>query len=174
MKKRTITALALVISLLVISCQSKTKSAATIDKTAVADSAKAVAQRIIDNSNKLDFEAAFNNYSADADARYTENGTTYPSLAAMKDAYKELMLSFEILQNSVKSWDVMVLDGEAAMVTLPIHAKLKVKDRDAIEIDYVWSALVQKRNGRWLVVQTHESWVNADKAMAALFPPPAN
>ena len=174
MNSRTIAFYALVLPFLTISCESKTKSAATVDKTVVADSAKAVAQRVIDNSNKLDFESAFRNFSEDADARFTENGITYSSLAAMKDAYKGLMQSFEIIQNNVKSWDVMVVDSEAALVTLPIHAKLKVKDRDAIEVDYVWSGLIQKRNGKWLVVQSHESWVNADKATEALFPTPSN
>ena len=174
MKQPTIATLALAHCFLAISCQSKTKSEPTIDKTAVADSAKAVVQRVLDNASKLDFEAAFSNYSADADARFTENGISYYSLAAMKDAYHELIPSFEINQNNIKSWDIMVVDNEAAMVTIPIHAKLKVKDRDAIEIDYVWSGLVQKRNGKWLVVQSHESWVNADKAMASLFPPPVN
>ena len=171
MKKRTTATFALLLAFMVNSCQSKTESAASVDKTVVADSAKAIAKRVIDNSNKLDFEAAFSNYSSDADARFTENGNTYASLDAMKAAYKDLMVSLEIVQNEVKSWDVMVIDAEAAMVTLPIHGKLKVKGRDAIEVDYVWSGLIQKRNGKWLVVQSHESWVNADKAMAALFPP---
>jgi hypothetical protein len=157
-----------------MSCQNQPSSSEKSNNAASVDSAKAVAQKIIDYSNKLDFATAFQYYSADSDARYIENGAAYPSLAAMKDAYNQLVPALDLLENTVKSWDVVVLNSDAVLFTLPIHAKIKAKNRPEYQFDYVWSAVIQKRNGKWMLIQSHESWVNAAEVMAAIAPPPQN
>ena len=153
-----------------VACQSSTPTPTQL--AAVADSARAVAQRIIDNSNKLDFPAAFQEYSADADARYVENGALYSSLDALKKAYAELSPVLELVANSVDSWHVLVLGPEAARVTLPIHLRIKAKGRPEYTGQYVWTGIVQRRGGRWQLVQSHESHPNAEKVMAAVMPVP--
>jgi hypothetical protein len=160
------------VALILAACQPSSPNAAQL--TAVADSARAVARRIIDNSNKLDFAAAFQDYSADADARYVENGMLYPSLEALKKAYAELTPGLELVANSVDSWDVQILGAEAASVTLPIHLRIKGKGRPEYAGQYVWSGIVQRRGGRWQLVQSHESWPNAEKVFAAIMPAPGD
>ena len=174
MKLRTTTLLASGLTLIIMSCQNQSNSSDKSTSTAAADSAKLVAQKIIEYSNKLDFQTVFQYYSADSDTRYIENGSLYPSLASMKEAYSQLVPTLEILENTVKSWDMIVINNDAVLVTLPIHAKIKAKGRPEYQFDYVWAALVQKRNGKWLLVQSHESWVNANEVVAAITPPTTN
>jgi ketosteroid isomerase-like protein len=139
-------------------------------KAAVADSAKVVAKGIFDNANKLDFPAAFKAYSADPDARYAENGVLYTSLDSMRKAYADFAPTLESVENTVDSWDVLVLGEDAAAMTLPVHLRIKAKGRPEYKGQYVWSGLVQKRGGSWKLIQSHESWLDADKVMAALAP----
>jgi ketosteroid isomerase-like protein len=135
-------------------------------------SAKAVARRIMAHSNQLNFSAAFDDYSADADTRYVENGVLFPSLDSLKKSYAEFVPILELVNNSVDAWDVTVLGPDAAVVTLPIHLKIKAKDRPQAMGQYVWSAVIQRRGGRWKAIQTHESWQQPEKLLAALVPPP--
>lgn len=140
-------------------------------KSVVTEAAKEVLQNVIHFMNKLDVNSALEYYSNDSDTRYVENGYLYPSLTALKDAYIKLLPGFEFMDQTVKSWDVIVLSEDAALVTLPMHARVKVKGRPEIEFDFVCSSVVQKRNGKWLLINTHESWLNAAEAMAAMTPP---
>jgi ketosteroid isomerase-like protein len=155
---------------LVVACQPPAGQQSDRRKGDVADSAKAVAQRVIDNSNRMDWAAVFRNYSNDPDAKYVENGVVYPSLQALEKAYAEFGPTLELVTNSVDAWDVVVLGPEAASVMLPIHLRIKAKGRPEAQGQLVWSAVIQRRNGRWQVVQSHESWQNAQQLLAALAP----
>ena len=139
----------------------------------VARAARAVAERVLVESNKIDFRAALRDYSPDADARYVENGVVFPSLAALQKEYDALGPALEVLENTADAWSVTVLGPDAAVVTVPIHLRIKMKG--GVELrnhPYVWSAVVQRRAGRWLLVQTHESHVRYDELVTALTPRP--
>lgn len=174
MKPGTNTLLAFGLTLIIMSCQNQSNPADKSTNTVAADSAKAVAKKIIDYSNKLDFQTVFQYYSDDSDARYIENGSLFPSLAAMKEAYTKIVPTIDLLENTVKSWDMITLNNDAVLLTLPIHAKIKAKERPEYQFDYIWSALIQKRNEKWVLVQSHESWVNAMDVIAAITPPATN
>jgi hypothetical protein len=137
----------------------------------VADAAKEVLQNIIDNMDKLDVNSAFEYFSDDPDTNYTENGFLYPSLTALKEDFNKLIASLEFLDQTVNRWNVMVLSNDAAVVTLSTHARIKAKGRPEYEFDYISSSVVQKRNGKWLLVHGHESWLNAAEVIAAITPP---
>ena len=141
-----------------------------LTKSVVADAAKEVLQKVIDHMDQLDVNSALENYSNDPDTRYVENGYLYPSLKAYGEAYLKLVPTLEYLDQTVDSWDIVVLSDEAAVVTLPMHARIKVKDRPEYQFDFICSSVVQKRNGKWLLINTHESWLNAAEAMAAIGP----
>jgi ketosteroid isomerase-like protein len=162
--------LAAVGALFAIGCQTQAPTLSDAQKASIADSVKTVVQRIIANSNKLDFPAVFQDYSADPDARFTENGALYASLDAMKKAYADLVPTMEIIDNTVDAWNVTVLAEDAAAVTLPIHLRIKAKGRPEYKGQYVWSGIVQRRNGAWKLIQSHESWQNAEQIMAAITP----
>jgi len=141
-------------------------------RSAVAHEAQAVAKRILDYSNQIDFARAMQDYSSDPDARYVENGVLFPSLDALKKEYDELGPTLEVLENVPDAYDVTVLGPEAAVVTVPVHLRIKAKGRPELKNHpYVWSVVVQRRNGRWQAVQTHESHVDYEKLVEALTPP---
>lgn len=157
-----------------LSCQQQPTDLTESKKTAIEDSARVVVKKVFELSNKLDYKTALRFYSGDPDARYIDNGAIYPSLQAMKDAYAQVGPTMELVENNVKSWDAVVLGNDAVAFTLPIRLRLKAKGRPEYAGEYVWSGIVQRRNGKWMIVQSHESWLNYAEAIAALTQPPAN
>jgi hypothetical protein len=162
------------IILLVLSCQPQQATLTESQKSEIANTAKAVVQNVIDNSNRLDFKAALQNYSGDPDTRYIENGMIFPSLTALEEAYNEFGPTLELLENRIDSWDIIVLAADAVSITLPIQLRIKPKNLSEYNGRYVWSGIVQKRNGKWMIVQSHESWLNYTEVVAALTPPSDN
>lgn len=139
-------------------------------KAEAVDSARAVVEKVFELANKLDYKAGLQFYSGDTDTRYIDNGSIFPSLDAMKEAYNQVGPTMELVENKVSRWDAIVLANDAVAFTLPIRLKLKAKGLPAYEGQYVWSGIVQKRNGRWMIVQSHESWQNYAEVIAALTP----
>lgn len=152
-------------------CQAGSHDLSDAQRGAVADTARMIVQDVFNKSNRLDFMAALTSYSPDADARYIENGVLIPSFDALKKEYAELGPTLDSLANTVDSLNVLVLATDAAAVTAPVHFRIKAKGRPAYTGQYVWSGIVQRRRGAWKIVQSHESWVNAQDVMAALAPP---
>lgn len=157
--------------LLLLACQKQEAPLTDEQKNQIADSARQVVQKVLDFSNNLDFNSALQAYSSDPDARYVENGTVFASLDAMRTAYEQMAPTLEVIENKVDSWDMIVLSKEAVLMTVPIHFKIKAKGLAEYNGQYVWSGVVQKRNGKWTIIQTHESWLNFAEAMSALTPP---
>jgi hypothetical protein len=168
---KTICPLIIVGSVLLISCQQKPAPFTEEQKNKVADSARQVVQYIIDNANKLDFNTALNVYSTDPDAAFIENGTLYTNDALHK-VYAEMGPTLELLEQRPDRWDILVLAKDAVIVTIPFQFRAKGKGLAEYNGHYAWSGVVQKRNGKWMLVHSHESWQNFAEAMAALTPPP--
>ena len=173
MKTSFLSLVFLAVAVLAFSCQPQSSTLTDSQKAAIADSTKALLRSMLASSDKLDFQTALQLYSAEADARYVENGVIFRSLDAMKKAYAEFAPILESLQNNVDAWDVMVLGADVVSFTLPIHFSIKAKGRPEYKGQCVWSGVVQRRGGTWKMVQTHESWVNPEQAMAAIMGPPA-
>lgn len=163
----------LALAILALCCQPQPTTLTEAQKASIADSAKAVVQLMLTNANKLDFVAYFDHYSADPDSRYIENGMLYPSLDAMKKTYADMNPLFESLMNVPDAWDMIVLSSDAVAITLPLHFSFKPKGLPEYKAQSVWTGVVQRRSGKWTIVQSHESWVNPEQVMAALMPPPA-
>jgi len=172
MKKSLLSLLFAGLAIFAFSCQPRSSALTDSQKAAIADSTKSLLRAVLTNSDKLDFAAALQFYSGDADARFIENGALFPSLDAMKKAYADFAPILESLKNNVDSWDIMVLGADAVSFTAPIHFSFKAKGRPQYNGQYVWSGIVQRRGGTWKLVQTHESWLNFEQAMAAIMPLP--
>jgi len=151
-------------------CAPASSTLTDAQKAAVADSATALLKAAWANFGKLDMNAAFRDYSAAPDAKHMDNGTVYPSLGAYKKANEQFGTVLEYVRTTGDAWDAMVLGPEAVMITVPWHADMKAKGRPEYKARGVSSVLVQRREGRWQIVHTHESFVNANELMAALTP----
>ena len=167
------TSSAVIALVVVVGCRNAPPVFTEASKAAVADSAKAVLQTAMGNADKLDFSAYFQSLATDTTAKYAEAGALYPSFDDMKKGYMELGPQFESLAQAVDGWNLLVLSPDAVAFTLPFHFTLNLKGRPKFSSSGVWSGVVRRIDGRWLIAQSHESWQNQDKVIAALTPAPA-
>lgn len=149
------------------SCQQPTGPLTIAEKEEIAKSAKEVVQKVFEYSNNMDFETGLNHYSDDPNAYFITDGIMH-SLADLKEAYQAVGPSVEELHNTIKSWQIQVLSSEVVTVTLPVMLKLKLKDVPEFNGELTWTATLQKQNEKWLIVQSHESWLNCAQVSAAL------
>jgi len=154
-------------------CQQASPSFTDASRIAVADSAKTVLQTAMANADKLDFNAYFHSFATDGNAKYAEAGALYPSFDEMKKGYMELGPQFESLAQGVDGWNMLVLAPDAVGFIVPFHFTVNPKGRPKFSSSGVWSGIVRRMDGQWLIVQSHESWQNQDKVIAALTPVPA-
>ena len=174
MKPFSIIVLTLLSTFSLFSCKEETNNLSEVQKQTIASSAKDVVQKVFESANKLDYKASLEHYSSDPDTRYIDNGSIYPSLDAMKDAYNQVGPTMELVENKIQRWDMVVLAKDAVSFTLPIQLKLKAKGLPAYEGQFIWSGIVQKRKGKWMIIQSHESWQNYAEVIAALTPKKAD
>ena len=153
-------------------CQPKSAAMTDAQKAAMADSVRTMVSSIVDQMNKGDMNAGMAMYSADLDARYTENGMTYPSLDAMKKMSQDMSGGMESMNIKTDAIDVMVVGPDAAVVTSPFHMSAKPKGKPVYQTQGVWSGVVMRRGGRWQIVSVHESVMHPDQMMAAMTPAP--
>jgi hypothetical protein len=158
-------------ALLAFSCQPQPAALTDAQKAAIADSAKTVVQEVFRGAQKLSGAAFIRHFSSDPGARYVENGVLFRSLDSLKASADNLYGMLESLTNPIDALDVVVLGAEAAAVTAPFNFTAKTKAGKEVNGQGVFSAVVQLRAGRWLIVQSHESELNLAELMAAMAPP---
>lgn len=170
--------------MLLVSCQKESSSLTDEQKKIVVDSTTQVVQKVMESLSR-DFKdpksmaSTLNLYfSPDDDARHTSNGLLFASLSALTDSIQSKTLAtfrsnIELFEETPDRVDVSVLSKDVAAITVPAHYKVKAKGLPEYNGQEVLSFLMQKRNGRWLVIQSHVSDVDLCKAMAALMPPTA-
>ncbi|WP_282042739.1 hypothetical protein [Winogradskyella flava] len=148
------------------SCKGNLKD---LHNKSIIDSAKITVEKVFESSNNLKFLDGLNYYSDDKDAYYSNNGTIL-TLADLKKSYSQIGESVEILNNSIESWNSTILSENTVAFTLPINLKIKLKETPEYNGQLVWSGIVQKRNNKWMIIQSHESWLNCVEASSALTP----
>jgi len=151
------------------SCRNKKSELTEADKKTIINSAKGTVQKVFDASNNLKFLEGLNYYSGDADAYYTNNGTVL-TLNDLKKSYSDIGSSVEVLENVIDRWNATILSENTVAFTLPIHLKIKLAGISEYNGQLVWSGIVRKRKDRWVIVQSHESWLNCVEVMSALTP----
>ena len=172
MKARLFGLILAIVAVFGLSCQPQPTTLSEAQKAAIADSAKAVVQLMLSYADKLEFGAYFSGYSTDADVRCVENGSLYPSLDSMKRAYAQMQPMLESGHSAPDAWNITVLGTDAVAITMPYHFSVTPKGLPEYKGQGVWSGIVQRRGGKWTIIQSHESWVNPEQVMAAFVPPP--
>tara|TARA_R110002033_G_scaffold18008_4_gene48337 strand:+ start:433 stop:960 length:528 start_codon:yes stop_codon:yes gene_type:complete len=152
------------------SCQKEKNNLTNLEKKAIIDSAKGTVEKVFESSNNLRFIEGLNYYSDEPDAYYTNNGIIL-TLTDLKKSYSQIGSSVEVLKNSIDSWNSTVLSKNTVAFTLPIHIKIKLVGIPEYNGQLVWSGIVQKRNKKWMIIQSHESWLNCIEVLSALTEP---
>ena len=167
MKKILIYTLLIGILIFVQSCENQKNKLTNLEKVAIINSAKLTVQKVFEASNDLKFIDGLNYYSGDSDAYYTSNGTIL-TLADLKKSYNQIGSSVEVLKNSINTWNSTIISENTVAFTLPIDLKIKLVGIPEYNGKLVWSGIVQKRNGNWIIIQSHESWLNCLEVATAL------
>lgn len=129
--------------------------------------AKAVVEQIFEAANSKRYLAGLEHYSDDANAFFVSDGIIQ-SLDELKKAYVVAGAGVEDLHNDILKWNVRVIRADLVSFTLPVSLRLKLKGIPEYTGKIIWSGLLQYVDGQWLVIQSHESWLNAAEVAAAL------
>lgn len=155
---------------LMLSCNQTSKDLSPAQKKEMIESATAVVKKVFEASNNMQFEKGLDYYAPDADSYYVSDGQI-SSLSDLRTAYRQIGPAVEVLHNKITAWNVTIISENTVSFTLPVELKLKLKDLPEYNGKLIWSAIVQKRNDEWVIIQSHESWLNCAEVAAALTPP---
>ncbi len=151
------------------SCPHSENQLTEVEKQEIAYAAREVVKKVFEYSNNMDFETGLNHYSETSNSYYITDGKVH-SLPDLKKAYQEIGPAVEELHNTIESWNVQVLSPDIVTFTLPVKLKLKLKGIPEFNGQLIWTATLQKQVDRWVIVQSHESWLNCADVAAALTP----
>lgn len=126
-----------------------------------------VVNHIFNAANEKRYLDGLNYYSDDKNAFFVSDGQIQ-SLEQLKKSYEIAGAAVEDLHNEILEWNVNVLSEELVTFTLPVKLRLKLKGVKEYTGQIIWSAVLKKIDGQWLVVQSHESWLNAAEMTQAL------
>jgi hypothetical protein len=149
------------------SCENKKNRLTDLEKELIIDSAKITVQKVFESSNNLKFIDGLKYYSGDSDTYFTNNGVIL-TLSDLKKSYSQIGSSVEFLENSIDNWNSTFISENTVAFTLPIHLKIKLVGISEYEGQLVWTGIVQKRNNNWMIIQSHESWLNCVEVASAL------
>lgn len=173
MKKTLTIAILLGLGNFIISCQNQDVALTESQKKEIIDAAKVTVQKVFEHSNNLEFKKGLNYYLGGSNSFYVSDGTIL-SLEELKTSYDQIGPAVEILNNSIASWNATVLSSELVAFTLPVRLKFKLRGIPEYNGQLVWSGILQNIDNNWMIVQSHESWLNCAEVAAALTPTDEN
>ena len=168
MKKTSLIAVN-ILTFLMLSCQGSENQLTQYQKQEIIASASEVVKKVFDHSNNLNFVKGLDHYSGAPDSYYITDGVLH-SLDDLKQQYREIGPSVERLHNTIQSWNAQVISKDVVNFVLPVNLKLKLKGIPEFEGQLVWTATVQKQKNEWMIVQSHESWLNCAEVAEAFSP----
>lgn len=164
--RRSLAALALAASW---ACAAPSATLTDAHRAAIADSARTIVDSLLAGANRGDVSAAFAAYSPSPDARYVENGMTYGSLDSVKVTYARMLAGLDSMALTANGFHADVLDADAVVTTVPFHFRMKPKGKAMVEGTGVWTGVLARGEGGWMIVSSHESWNDpGPKATAAM------
>lgn len=155
------------ISILNQSCKRTDDQLTEAETQEIINEASEVVRKVFEYSNNMDFETGLDHYSENSNSYFITDGTMH-SLADLRKAYREIGPSVEELHNTIESWNAQVISTDAVTFTLPVTLKLKLKGVPEYTGELIWTATLQKQENKWVIVQSHESWLNCTEVTAAL------
>ena len=151
------------------SCISPENQLTESQKQEIIDSATEVVKKVFEYSNNMDFETGLDHYSETSNSYFITEGIMH-SLTDLRKTYRDVGPEVEELHNTIESWNVQVLSPDVVIFTLPVQLRLKLKGVPEFNGKLVWTATLKKQEDRWMIVQSHESWLNCAEVTAALTP----
>ena len=167
--KNVITGLVLFLTTASNSCFSMEPSPIEKHKQSTIAEAKTVVRKVFNLSNQLRFIEGLNFYSDAEDSFYVNNGTAL-TLNELRQSYRQIGASVEVIENKIIRWNATYISSDTVVFTLPVNLKIKLINIPEYNGKLIWTGVLQKRKGSWLIVNSHESWLNAAEVAEALTP----
>ena len=138
-------------------------------QSAIIEATKKVVNNIFQAANDKQYLKGLDYYAGGDNTYFVSDGVIH-TLEKLKTIYATVGETVEDLHNEILEWHCQVLTPELVNYTLPVKLRLKFKGIPEYTGQIIWSATLQKIDGQWLVIQSHESWLNAAEVAAALTP----
>ena len=156
----------ILISVLSFSSCTSNEQLTVEQKAQVINESTLIVQKIFNASNEMRFLEGLNFYSDEDDALFVTEGKA-KNLKELKEEYKVAGALVEDLENTILQWHTKVLSDKTVLFTLEVQLRLKLKDYEEYTGKLTWTATLQKYNDKWLVVQSHESWMDVAEMIKA-------
>jgi len=138
-------------------CQQAPAPMTDAQRQAVAQEVKSQADSIVATLSQLKTHPYLDQLAVN-DA-YVENGTYYPTRDSLLSTVGHLTTMFKSMD---LQWDgaphINVLGQDAAVFSAAFHEVAQPLTGEPMKLHGVWTAVYQRANGRWGIVQAHESW----------------
>jgi uncharacterized protein (TIGR02246 family) len=92
---------------------------------------------------------------------FAESGRLYPSRDSVSGTVRTFVAGIRSLEVGWDQVQVTVLAPDAAVVTGTFHENFVDKAGKTTKLHGAWSGVYQRRDGKWGIVQAHESYVPA-------------
>jgi len=138
-----------------------------LEKQNIIDETSSIVMQIFEAANSKQYLRGLDHYSDDADACFVSDGIIR-TLAELKPIYVSAGEAVEDLHNDILAWNVNVLSHALVSFTLPVKLRIKFKGIPEYTGQIIWSAILQRKSDEWLVIQSHESWLNIAEVSRAL------
>ena len=135
-------------------------------KAQVTNESTLVVQKIFNASNEMRFLEGLNFYADEEDALFVTDGKA-KNLKELKEEYEVAGALVEDLENTILQWHTKVLSDKTVLFTLEVQLRLKLKDYEEYTGKLTWTATLKKYDDKWLVVQSHESWMDVAEMIKA-------
>lgn len=137
------------------------------EQTQIIKASSSVVKGIFEAANRKRFLDGLDYYVDGENAFYVSDGKIN-SLNDLRESYKAIGPSVDVIHNEILAWNAIVLSSELVSFTLPVALTLKLKNTPEYTGKIIWSAVLQKQGEQWLVVQSHESWLNCAEVAKVL------
>jgi hypothetical protein len=127
-------------------------------RAAVADTVRQQTDAFIAAFNHMD-ASVFIEQTATIEA-FAESGTLYPSADSLARQVRGFVAGIRSLDVGWDQLHVTVLAPDAGVVTGTFHENVVDKAGKTTKFHGAWSGVYQRRDGKWRIVQAHESYTN--------------
>lgn len=138
-------------------CQQPAQTGMTdAQRAAVADTVRRQTDAFIASFNRMD-ASVFIDQIATNEA-FAETGALYPSRDSIIATVRGFVAGIRSLEVGWDQVHVTVLAPDAAVITGTFHESFVDKAGKATKLHGAWTGVYQRRDGKWGIVQGHESY----------------
>jgi ketosteroid isomerase-like protein len=129
-----------------------------VQRAAVADTIRQQTDAFIAAFNHLD-PSVFVDQVASVES-FADGGMLYPSADSLASQVHSFVAGIRSLDVGWEQLHVTVLALDAGVVTGTFHENVVDKAGKTMKLHGAWTGVYQRRDGKWRIVQGHESFTN--------------